>query len=73
MVRINAVVNFLGQKKKKGTIAGAVVMRPDLKQEDFEKNAPKDLKEAFEARYVLITPENIDAMAQKYQQLFTRP
>ena len=73
LVLINADVNFLGQEIKKGTIAGAVVMRPDLKQEDFEKNAPKDLKEAFEARYVLITPENIDAMAQKYQQLFTRP
>ena len=73
LVLINADVNFLGAEIKKGTIAGAVVMRPDLKQEDFEKNAPKDLKAAFEARYLLITPENIDAIAKKYPNLFARP
>ena len=73
LVLINADVNFLGAEIKKGTIAGAVVMRPDLKQEDFEKNAPKDLKAAFEARYLLITPENIDATAKKYPNLFARP
>lgn len=47
-------------------------MRPDLKQEDFEKNAPKDLKEAFAARYLLVTPENIVEMAKKYPSLFNR-
>lgn len=73
LVLINADVNFLGAEIKKGTIAGAVVMRPDLKQEDFEKNAPKDLKAAFEARYLLITPENIDMIAKKYPNLFARP
>ena len=73
LVLINADVNFLGAEIKKGTIAGAVVMRPDLKQEDFEKNAPKDLKAAFEARYLLITPENVDMIAKKYPNLFARP
>ena len=72
LVLINADVNYLGEQIQKGIIAGAVVMRPDLKQEDFEKNAPKDLKEAFAARYLLVTPENIVEMAKKYPSLFNR-
>ncbi len=72
LVLINADVNYLGAQIKNGKIAAAVVMRPDLKQEDFEKNAPKDLKAAFEARYVLVTTENIDTIAKKYPSLFSR-
>ena len=72
LVLINADVNYLGEQIQKGIIAGAVVMRPDLKQEDFEKNAPKDLKEAFAGRYILITPENLVEMAKKYPSLFNR-
>ena len=37
---------------------------------DFEKNAPSDLKKAFEARYLLVTQKNIKEIAKKYPALF---
>lgn len=72
LVLINADVHYLYGEIKNGVVAAAVVMRPDLKQEDFEKNAPNNLKKAFEARYILITPQNVDAIAKQYSSLFAK-
>ena len=69
IVVINADVHYLGEQISNGTVA-AIVMRPDLKQADFEKNAPSDLKKAFEARYLLVTQKNIKDIAKKYPALF---
>ena len=70
LVIINADIQFLGKEIENGNVAAAIVMRPDLKQSDYEKNAPHDLKKAFEARYLLVTQENLRDIAKKYPSLF---
>ena len=70
LVIINADIHYLGNEIEKGNVAAAIVMRPDLKQADFEKNAPYDLKKAFEARYLLVTQKNLKDIAAKYPALF---
>ena len=72
LVLINADVHYLYNEIKNGVVAAAIVMRPDLKQADFEKNAPYDLKKAFDARYVLVTPANLAEVAKKYPTLFAK-
>ena len=69
LVVINADIHYLGKEIESGNVA-AIVMRPDLKQADFEKNAPSDLKKAFEARYLLVTQKNLKEIASKYPALF---
>ena len=45
---------------KKDFVAAAVVTKPGLKEEDYEKLASENLDEAFGMRYILITPKNVD-------------
>ena len=40
----------------------AIAGKPDLKPADYEKPAPKDLKKAFDSRYILVTKENVDSI-----------
>lgn len=70
LVLINADIHFLGKEIENGNVAAAIVMRPDLKQADFEKNAPSDLKKAFEARYLLISKKNLKEITAKHRSLF---
>ncbi len=67
----NADVHYLAAEIKKGIVAAAVVLRPDLKQEDYEKLSPKNLEDAFKARYLLVTPENVEQMAKQYSNIFS--
>lgn len=49
-------------------IVGVVSYRPGY---DFEDRAvPKDLEEAFNKRFLLITPDNVEQMASEYEELF---
>ena len=45
---------------KAGKVLVTVTGKAGLTLEDYEKLAPKDLKEAFDARYELVTKENAD-------------
>lgn len=47
---------------KRGTIMVSVTGKSGLKQEDYEKPAPEDLKEAFDARYIIVDQKNIDSI-----------
>jgi hypothetical protein len=48
-----------------GAISAAVAYRPDAK---FDEAAPpKDIQEAFDKRYILITPENLEEIEAKYK------
>ena len=49
-------------------IIAAVSMRPDLK--NIEEKAPADPKKAFDIRYLLITPENVDKISADYKGIF---
>lgn len=51
-----------------GIIVGAVSYKPGVKY--TEDAAPKDVKAAFEQRYLLVTPENIKTVATEYKGLF---
>ena len=45
---------------RKDTILVSVIGKSGLKPEDYEKPAPSDLKAAFDARFELVTKDNID-------------
>lgn len=48
-----------------GAIVAAVAYRPDAK---FDEDAPpKELQAAFDKRYILITPENVEEIEAKYK------
>lgn len=51
-----------------GYIIGVVSYRPGYDFED--RTVPKDLDEAFNKRFLLITPDNVEQMASEYEELF---
>lgn len=51
-----------------GKVVAAVTYRPGVKF--TEEAAPSDPKEAFEKRYLLITPENVKEIAEKFPNIF---
>lgn len=65
---LNADVHSLAPLIKGGYIVAAVSYCPGVKFS--EDPAPDDPKAAFDLRYIMITPKNIEELAQKYQGLF---
>lgn len=51
-----------------GKIAAAVVNKPGAPPDD--NRAAADYKQDFESRFLLVTPENIDELLQKFPRLF---
>ncbi len=51
---------------RKGIVAAAIMIRPNMKKEEFEKIAPEDLDKAFSERYLCITPENVEQIKARY-------
>jgi hypothetical protein len=56
--------NFIREER----VVAAISFKPGVRFTDDP--APKNLKKAFNERYVLITPENISEMEKKYPKLF---
>ena len=53
---------------KNGKIVAAVSYNPDATYD--EEMPPRDLEEAFNKRYLLVTPQNVEQLAGKYSGLF---
>lgn len=53
---------------KAGAVAAALTFNPQAKFDT--KMPPKDLEKAFNNRYLLITPENVDQIAEQHKDLF---
>lgn len=53
----------------KGYIVGAITFKPGGDYRDLK--VPGDLEEAFDKRYVLVTPDNVEAMSSEYKNLFS--
>jgi len=49
-------------------VVAAAAINPEVVPDDWQP--PKDLMAAFAKRYLLITPENVQALAQKHAKLF---
>lgn len=56
------------QAFRRGTIAAAVVVRPGAPAE--EPPSRTEYRPAFESRFLLVTPENIDQLLESHPQLF---
>lgn len=67
-ILLNGDVYNLKKAIELGKICGLVTYKPGVKFED--KPCPRDPKEAFNERYILITPENIKKVATEYKDLF---
>jgi len=53
---------------KQDYVSALIAYRPDPDME--QKDIPDDMEEAFAKRYLLITPENVEEYAAKYEMLF---
>lgn len=62
---IHYIANLIYEKK----IAGCIIFKP-LKNYNQEEDVPKDINKAFNKRFLLITPDNIMKIHQKYPDLF---
>ncbi len=47
-----------------------LMLSSNFKRFDYKKPIPEDDNEAFNQRFILISPENIDELRQKYPHLF---
>jgi hypothetical protein len=65
---LNGDIHNLGRAIKAGFIVAAVSYKPGVKF--TEDPCPEDPEKAFEERYIIITPKNIEAIAKKYPRLF---
>jgi hypothetical protein len=65
---INGEVYQLGPGISAGQIVAAVTYNPKAKFD--ESKAPSDPQAAFDKRYLMITPENVEQIAQEYPGLF---
>ncbi len=65
---INGEVYQLGPGIAAGQIVAAVTYNPKAKFD--ESKAPSDPQAAFDKRYLMITPENLEQIAQEYPGLF---
>ncbi len=65
---INGEVYQLGPEIASGQIVAAVTYNPKGKFD--ESKAPSDPQAAFDKRYLMITPENVEQIAQDYPGLF---
>ena len=55
---------------EQGVVIAAVTTNP---RANFETRSKPDVNKTFEARYLLITPENVGVMAAEYRGLFNNP
>ena len=69
VILTNAEVTNLKPLIAKGLVGAAVASKSGY---DPEKPAPKDLKAAFDARFILITPQNLKEVAEKNKELFAK-
>lgn len=65
---INGAYHNLKSAVQSGIVAAIVAVNPSAKFTD--EAAPADVKAAFDKRYILITPENIEKIAQTYANMF---
>ncbi len=68
MALINGAYHNLKSAVQSGIVAAIVAVNPKAKFTD--EAAPTDVKAAFDKRYILITPDNIDKIAQEYGNMF---
>ncbi len=65
---VNGEIYQLGPGIHSGQIVAAATYNPQAKFD--ESKAPSDPQAAFDKRYILVTPENVEETAQKYPGLF---
>ncbi|MFZ2655376.1 MAG: hypothetical protein WAX69_10660 [Victivallales bacterium] len=65
---INGAYHNLKTAIQSGIVAAVIAVNPTAKFTD--EAAPVDVKAAFDKRYILITPDNIDQISTTYQNMF---
>ncbi|MFW5996564.1 MAG: hypothetical protein ACOCQP_00980 [Lentisphaeria bacterium] len=66
-----SVLDKLEKAVKQGFVVAIVSHNPDADY-SMEDSVPKKLDEAFDERYILITPDNLDELSSKHENLFSR-
>ena len=64
-----ANLSKLKEPIKQGLITAVVARKPDAEY-DLKGSIPNDVEKAFNRRYLLLTPKNIEEISQKYETLF---
>ena len=69
LVVVNANLYDLRKAIMGNFIQAAVAHRPDIKY-DINEVVPDETQAAFDKRYLLITPENVNSIADKFPKMF---
>lgn len=72
IVLVNGEIYNLKGAIAQGIIGAAIAMKTGPNAYDPEKAAPKDTKEAFDTRFILVTPKNVNDIAAKNGDLFAK-
>lgn len=67
LVLVARTVSYLKPFFEKGAIAGAIVPKQNYNP---ETKIPSKFQDAFDSRYIMVTPENLEECAAKYDFLF---
>ena len=70
---VNAPIHRLRDTIGRGTIAAAVTWRPDPRSWPSIDRLPSGLKERFDKRFILVTPDNVAALDRAHPKLFEEP
>lgn len=71
LVLYNGEIGLLKNTIKQGFVVAATALNGNAI--DPQKKAPSDNQEAFDSRFVLITPENVDQVAEQNKNIFIPP
>lgn len=72
IVLVNGEIYNLKGAIIQGKIGAAIAMKSGPNAYDPEKAAPKDVKQAFDTRFILVNPQNVKEIAQKNGDLFAK-
>ena len=72
VILVNGEIYNLKGAIASGLVGAAIAMKSGPNAYDPEKAAPKDVQQAFDTRFILVTPQNVKDIAAKNGDLFAK-
>lgn len=72
IVLVNGEIYNLKPAIASGIVGAAIAMKSGPNAYDPEKAAPKDVQQAFDTRFILVTPKNVNDIASKNADMFAK-
>ena len=72
VILVNGEIYNLKGAIASGLVGAAIAMKSGPNAYDPEKAAPKDVQQAFDTRFILVTPQNVKDIASKNADMFAK-